>query len=173
VVGAVLVASLAAGCTPGSFAGLAAPSLTVAAASPVATRIQKPDATLVLAYAAARAPSHGSLDPLIAQAALRHGIPESLIHRVIDRESDYNPRARNGAYWGLMQISLPTARSMGYKGSGEGLLDAATNLEYAGKYLRGAYISGGRSESRAMQLYASGFYYVARDKGLLEEVGLR
>ena len=33
----------------------------------------------------------------------------------------------------MMQISYPTARSMGYKGEPEGLLDAETNLKYAVK----------------------------------------
>ena len=39
-----------------------------------------------------------------------------------------------------MQISHATARSMGYSGSPAGLLDADTNLKYAVKYLRGAYL---------------------------------
>ncbi len=46
-------------------------------------------------------------------------------------ESDYNPGARNGPYYGLMQIQPQPARTMGYTGSPEGLLDAETNLIYA------------------------------------------
>jgi soluble lytic murein transglycosylase-like protein len=102
-----------------------------------------------------------------------HGIPESLLHRVIQRESDYNAGARNGPYYGLMQILPQTARTMGYQGPPEGLLDAETNLIYAGKYLRGAWLVSGGSEDRAVMWYAKGYYYEAKRMGLLEETGLR
>ncbi len=102
-----------------------------------------------------------------------HGIPESLLHRVIQRESDYNPSARNGPYYGLMQILPQTAGTMGYRGPPEGLLDAETNLMYAGKYLRGAWLVSGGSEDRAVMWYAKGYYYEAKRMGLLEETGLR
>ena len=62
---------------------------------------------------------------------------------------------------------------MGYRGGAEGLLDAETNLKYAGKYLRGAYITARGNEDQAMRFYASGYYYDAKRAGLLEEVGLR
>lgn len=102
-----------------------------------------------------------------------HGIPESLLHRVIQRESDYNPGARNGPYYGLMQILPQTARTMGYEGPPEGLLDAETNLMYAGKYLRGAWMVSGGDEGEAIGWYARGYYYEAKRMGLLEETGLR
>src|SRR5690606_28204134 len=80
------------------------------------------------------------LDRLIARYAAVHEIPESLLRRVVNRESTFNPAARNGPYLGLMQILPATARTMGYRGAPDGLLDAETNLKYAGKYLRGAYL---------------------------------
>ena len=40
-----------------------------------------------------------------------------------------------------MQILPQTARGMGYAGTAQGLLDAETNLKYAVKYLRGAYLT--------------------------------
>jgi soluble lytic murein transglycosylase-like protein len=110
---------------------------------------------------------------LIRKYAGVHGIPESLLHRVIQRESDYNPGARNGPYYGLMQILPQTARTMGYQGPPEGLLDAETNLMYAGKYLRGAWMVSGGSEERAVMWYAKGYYYEAKRMGLLYETGLR
>jgi soluble lytic murein transglycosylase-like protein len=110
---------------------------------------------------------------LIRKYAGVHGIPESLLHRVIQRESDYNASARNGPYYGLMQILPQTARTMGYQGPPEGLLDAETNLQYAGKYLRGAWLVSGGSEDRAVSWYAKGYYYEAKRLGLLEETGLR
>ena len=53
---------------------------------------------------------------LIQEYAAFHEIPEALIHRVIQRESDYRPAARNGPYWGLMQILPETAGQMGHSG---------------------------------------------------------
>ena len=99
---------------------------------------------------------------LIRKYARIHDIPESLLHRVIQRESDYNPAARNGPYYGLMQILPQTARTMGYRGAPSGLLDAETNLMYAGRYLRGAWLVSHGSESRAVMWYAKGYYYEAK-----------
>jgi soluble lytic murein transglycosylase-like protein len=110
---------------------------------------------------------------LIRKYAGIHEIPESLLHRVIQRESGYNAGARNGPYYGLMQILPQTAGTMGYRGSPQGLLDAETNLMYAGKYLRGAWLVSGGSEDRAVMWYAKGYYYEAKRKGLLVETGLR
>ena len=110
---------------------------------------------------------------LVAKWARFHDIPESLLHRMIQRESGYNPAARNGPYYGLLQILPQTARTMGYQGPPEGLLDAETNLIYAGRYLRGAWIVSGGSQDKAVMWYAKGYYYEAKRKGLLEETGLR
>lgn len=110
---------------------------------------------------------------LVDKYADLYDVPASLVHRVIRRESSYNPGARNGPYYGLMQILPQTARAMGYGGSPSGLLDAETNLKYAGKYLRGAWLVSGGSEDRAVMWYAKGYYYEAKRKGLLEETGLR
>jgi soluble lytic murein transglycosylase-like protein len=110
---------------------------------------------------------------LIRKWAKIHDIPESLLHRVIQRESDYNAAARNGPYWGLMQILPQTARGMGFSGAPEDLLNAETNLEFAGKYLKGAWIVSGGNEDMAVKWYASGYYYEAKRLGLLKETGLR
>ena len=110
---------------------------------------------------------------LIKKYAQIHQIPESLLHRVIQRESDYNAGARNGPYYGLMQILPQTAQTMGYRGAPSGLLDAETNLIYAGKYLRGAWMVSGGNEERAVMWYAKGYYYEAKRMGLLYETGLR
>ncbi len=113
---------------------------------------------------------HNGLDAKVAHYAQKYGIPESLIHRSIRRESNYNPGARNGPYWGLMQIRHDTAQGMGYRGAASGLLDADTNLNYAVPYLANAYRIGGGSESRAIALYAGGYYYEAKRKGMLGEL---
>jgi len=113
------------------------------------------------------------MDRLVAKYARIYDMPESLIHRIIQRESGYNPRARNGTYYGLMQIDPRTARTMGFRGDNADLLDAETNLKYAGKYLRGAWLVSRRNQDRAVSWYARGYYYEAKRMGLLEETGLR
>ncbi len=123
--------------------------------------------------ATATAASPSSLDGLIAKYSAHYDVPEALVRRVIVRESGYNPRARNGPYYGLMQISYATARSMGYRGPASGLLDPDTNLRYSVKYLSGAYLVGGGNADQAVRNYSRGYYYDAKRKGLLEEVGLR
>lgn len=94
---------------------------------------------------------------LVASHAAAHGLPPSLVHRVIMRESRYNPRAVSKGNYGMMQIRLGTARAMGYGGSAAGLLDANTNMTYAVKYLAGAYRAAGGNPDRAVALYASGY----------------
>lgn len=113
------------------------------------------------------------MQALVRKYAFEYDIPESLIHRVIRRESMYNPGARNGPYYGLMQILPQTARTMGFQGAPEDLLDAETNLKYAGKYLRGAWLVSRGNEDRAVMWYAKGYYYEAKRMGILKETGLR
>ena len=149
-------------------AGLAALALTGCAPSggPVATapaQYNEPTNSI-------SASGHNGLDAKIARYARLYDIPESLIHRSIRRESNYNPGARNGPYWGLMQIRHDTARGMGYHGPASGLLDADTNLSFAVPYLANAYRVGGGSESRAIQLYAGGYYYEAKRKRMLDQL---
>ena len=130
---------------------------------------------------ASRAPVPANLYPgetpqmraLVREYAAKHQIPEALLHRVIQRESDYRAEARNGPYWGLMQILPQTARQMGHDGPPESLLDPRVNLEYAGRYLRGAWIVSNGNMDQAVRWYASGYYYEARDRCLLVETGLR
>ncbi len=110
---------------------------------------------------------------LVQRYAAKHQIPEALLHRVIQRESDYRPRARNGPYWGLMQVLPQTARTMGFRGSPEDLLDPEVNLTYAGRYLRGAWKVADGDIDRAVMWYARGYYYEARDRCMLVATGLR
>ncbi len=110
---------------------------------------------------------------LILHYSREYQMPESLLHRMIRRESGYNPSARNGPYYGLLQIHPKTARTMGYTGTPEGLLDPDTNLRYAGKYLRGAWLVSDGSHDRAEMWYSKGYYYEAKRRGLLEATGLK
>ncbi|WP_298847589.1 transglycosylase SLT domain-containing protein [uncultured Ruegeria sp.] len=100
-------------------------------------------------------------------------LPRELVHKLAIRESTHRPWAVNRPYYGLLQILPATARSMGYVGNAEGLLNADTNLEFAGKYLRGAWLLSDGDQQRAIFLYAKGFYPEAKARGMLVETGLR
>ena len=108
-------------------------------------------------HAAAGPGRHAGLDDLIAKHAAANNLPLALVHRVVKRESDYNPRCIYAGNYGLMQIRLGTARSLGYTGTVEGLLDPDTNMTYAVRYLAGAYRVAGGDEDRAVALYARGY----------------
>lgn len=102
-----------------------------------------------------------------------YGLPEALVHRIVSHESKYNPKAYHGGHWGLMQIGYDTARVMGYRGPAKGLLEVDANLKYGVKYLAGAYLVAGGNADKALRYFRSGYYYIAKRKGLLEETGLK
>ena len=92
-------------------------------------------------------------DALVATHAKANGVPEALVHRVIVRESRYQPElVGRGGTIGLMQIKLATARGLGYTGDAAGLRDPDTNLTYGVKYLAGAYRAANGDHDRAVAL---------------------
>lgn len=100
---------------------------------------------------------------MVAMHARANGVPEALVHRVIMRESRYQPGlVGHGGTVGLMQIKLATARGLGYTGDAAGLRDPNTNLTYAVKYLAGAYHAAGGDHDRAVRYFAGGYYYAAK-----------
>jgi soluble lytic murein transglycosylase-like protein len=100
---------------------------------------------------------------MVAAHARANGVPETLVHRVIMRESRYQPGlVGHGGTIGLMQIKLATARGLGYTGDAAGLRDPDTNLTYAVKYLAGAYHAANGDHDRAVRYFAGGYYYVAK-----------
>lgn len=113
------------------------------------------------------------VDALHARAAYYaqlYDVPESLVDRSIQRESSFHPSYHHGPYWGLMQIRLDTAQGLGYRGTARGLLDAETNLKYGVAYLSNAWLVAEGNPERALSLYAGGYYYEARRKGLLDKL---
>ncbi|PIK73672.1 lytic transglycosylase, partial [Methylobacterium frigidaeris] len=116
-------------------------------------------------------PARDNIDALIEAHAKANGVPASFIHRVVKRESGYNPRAvgRGGAM-GLMQIKHGTARALGYSGPAAGLLDAKINLTYGVAYLAGAYKTAHGNEAQAYSYYARGYYYAAKRAGIRTDV---
>src|SRR5262245_31172672 len=111
-------------------------------------------------------PGQGAYSAMVERHAAANGVPASLVHRVIMRESRYNSRAVSKGNYGIMQIRLGTARAMGYTGSAAGLLDPEVNMTYAVKYLAGAYKVAGGSESGAVANYARGYYHQAKRRGV-------
>lgn len=102
-------------------------------------------------------------EAMVTTHAQANGIPEALVHRVIVRESRYQPHlVGRGGTIGLMQIKLATARGLGYTGTAAGLHDPNTNLTYAVRYLAGAYRAAHGDADRAVRYYAGGYYYVAK-----------
>jgi len=100
---------------------------------------------------------------MVAAHARANGVPEALVHRVIMRESRYQPGVvGHGGTIGLMQIKLATARGLGYTGDAAGLRDPDTNLTYAVKYLAGAYHAANGDHARSIRYFAGGYYYVAK-----------
>ncbi len=119
----------------------------------------------LVAPPAASAQEGGAYAGLVAKHAAAHGLPAALVHRVIMRESRYNPRAVSKGNYGMMQIRLGTARAMGYRGDAAGLLDPEVNMTYAVKYLAGAFRAAGGNHDRAVAFYARGYYDVAKRQG--------
>ncbi|MFA6156963.1 transglycosylase SLT domain-containing protein [Mesorhizobium sp.] len=141
----------------------------------VAYVVPQNPAALVQSPAAPARQEHGArgqIELLIEKYAALYEVPADLVRHVVNRESTFNPKAFNHGHWGLMQIKHATARGMGYDGPASGLFDAETNLKYAVKYLRGAWLVAGGNAKRADWLYQTGYYYDAKRKGLLEATGL-
>jgi hypothetical protein len=106
-------------------------------------------------------------EEMIATHAKANLVPETLVHRVIIRESKYQASLLgSGGAIGLMQIKLATARGLGYTGTAEGLRDPATNLLYGIKYLAGAFRAANGDHDRAVHYYAAGYYFAAKQQRL-------
>lgn len=127
-------------------------------------------ATLALATGSQTSSNGGPtvINGLVNKYASIYGMPSELIHRVIRRESRYNPSAYHRGNYGLMQIRYATAKSLGYDGKPEGLFDPETNLKYAIKYLRGAWMVAENNTDSAVRLYARGYYGDAKRKRMLD-----
>ncbi|MBV8917072.1 MAG: lytic transglycosylase domain-containing protein [Bradyrhizobium sp.] len=125
-------------------------------------------ALAALLFPAVASAGHEEIDVLVRAHAQANNVPEALVHRVIQRESRYQPQlVGRGGCIGLMQIKLATARGLGYTGDAAGLRDPETNLTYGIKYLAGAYRAANGDHARAMHYYAGGYYYAAKRQRLL------
>lgn len=98
-------------------------------------------------------------EAMVAVHAKANDVPETLVHRIIVRESKYQPNLiGRGGTIGIMQIKLATARGMGFTGTAEELRDPQTNLRWGVKYLAGAWRAALGDADLAVRKYASGYY---------------
>ena len=110
-------------------------------------------------------PSQGAYAEMVARHAAANGVPASLVHRVIMRESRYNPRAISQGNYGIMQIRLSTARAMGYTGSASGSLDPEVNMTYAVKYLAGLIRLQAAARAAPLRTMRAATHHQARRAG--------
>lgn len=77
----------------------------------------------------------------IDTSATRYGVRQSLIEAVIHQESGGDPdafrveAAVNDASFGLMQVLLGTAHTLGYRGTPRGMFLPAVNIDLGAHYL--------------------------------------
>jgi len=114
------------------------------------------DAAKSMADGADAASRARALHKVIAEQAHDNAVPVALAHAVIRIESNYNSKIVHAGNYGLMQIKLATARSLGFDGSARALLDPGVNLHYGLKYLGDAYQQAGGDLCRAIMKYQSG-----------------
>lgn len=76
------------------------------------------------------------LHEMIRAAAVSHDISPEIALGLVDVESTFKPTASKDGNYGLMQVRVATARSMGFKGSSNDLMTPETNLEYGMRYLQ-------------------------------------
>ena len=101
------------------------------------------------------ASGHAAVVGLVAAAARRHGVPVMLELAIVDVESGFNPRARNGSSTGLGQIKPGTARDAGCRGS---LRDAVANADCSARILAVLLRDAGGDWRRAAAHYNQGRY---------------
>lgn len=98
-------------------------------------------------------------EAMVAAHAKANDVPEHLVHRIIVRESKYQPNLiGRGGTIGMMQIKLATARGMGFTGTAEELRDPEINLKWGVKYLAGAWRAASGNADLAVRKYAAGYY---------------
>jgi soluble lytic murein transglycosylase-like protein len=129
---------------------LTAPVLAVAAPRPPARRIERRD-------------NHGSIATFVEEAALRYGVPESLVAAVISVESEFNPRAvsHRGAR-GLMQLMPETAAVLGVRDA----FDPRQNVDAGARHLRDLLDRFANDVSLALAAYNAGAQAVIKHRGI-------
>jgi len=96
-------------------------------------------------------------DYLIKKWAYHFGLDPAFVKAVIKVESGFRANATDPAYtsFGLMQLTMPTAKWLGYKGAPEGLFDPDKNIYYGCKYL--AWLKNRPNIHGDLELMARGY----------------
>jgi soluble lytic murein transglycosylase-like protein len=113
-------------------------------------------ACLTCQSADASAIGSDALGRLVTAKAQQHNVPVRLAHAIVEKESNFNPRAMAQGNYGLGQIRCGTARGMGFRGPCSNLLDPETNLDYSMRYLRSALDRSNGDWCKAATLYNRG-----------------
>lgn len=97
---------------------------------------------------------------IISSISTQQGLPEGLLESVCYKESAFNIKAINyydgkTHSYGICQVKLETAKTLGFKGSSDDLQEAETNITYAAKYLNFQYRRYGRWD-KAISAYNRG-----------------
>lgn len=100
--------------------------------------------------------SQSELAHILADQAVSHGFPGWWFVAIAlwegrgklkpDAINDKGPDAARGNAWGLMQITLQTARAAGFQGEGRDLLDPNLNAYWAGEIVRKGPFPGSITE---------------------------
>lgn len=96
------------------------------------------------------------IENLITKKAIEHSVPPRLALAIVQVESTFNPKAKNGSSIGLGQIQCRTAKGIGLTGDCNRLYDPETNLHYSFKYLKMALDRAQGNECHAATLYNRG-----------------
>jgi len=89
------------------------------------------------------------------------GVDPRILASICYVESKWNPRALNKvdgktSSYGLCQIKLETARSVGFKGSSKDLFKASVNIHFAGLYYKAKLLKYRGNEFCAIAAYNAG-----------------
>lgn len=119
----------------------------------------------IMANAACRSCDEKPFHEMVVNASQRHGVPTSLIHAVIAKESGYNPKvtSRRRAR-GLMQVTPETARHFGV-GDSKRLYDPQTNIDTGTAYLKSLLATYGTVDE-ALAAYNAGPGNVKKYRGV-------
>ena len=139
-------------------------SLPVPAAAAVARGAALPAARApIKAMSASTARRKELFAPLVRAAAQAHGVPEALLHAVIEVESGFDAAAVSpkGAL-GLMQLMPQTARELRVRDA----RDPAANIDGGARYLKELLARFGNDLSLALAAYNAGPGAVQRSGGI-------
>jgi soluble lytic murein transglycosylase-like protein len=119
----------------------------------------------IMANATCRECEQRPYHQMVVNASNRHGVPTSLIHAVIQKESAYKPAATSHRRArGLMQLTPETARFVGVS-NGRQLYDPQTNI-YAGTAYLKYLLASHDTVDEALAAYNSGPGNVRKYKGV-------